>query len=312
MRDPASIDRYIGCLLGLEAGEAFASTLHFDGAKPQMVDSTGAVPSFPDTSIVGGLRLFNTAMAYWLAQVLLSSDGWIPHGYQVQQDMERYRGGNFDSLDAGPAYWSYIEACVSAQNSGNIRRDGVGSLSSLAPLPMYFGRHIDEAMGAGGLSALVTPAKRKAQDACRYFGGLLVGALQGEDKNTILSPFYPSKSFWDDPILDRQIVEVASGSFKRRGLPESIRVGDVSEALTAALWAFWISEDFRSGAARVVEVGDDPGVTASIYGQIAGAYYGTGAIPAEWRELCLIHLSSFAGSLHTNTVRPELARLDLW
>lgn len=232
--------------------------------------------------------------------------------FQQSVNLGTDRGGNFDSLDAGPAYRSYIEACVSAQDSGNIRRDGVGSLSSLAPLPMYFGRHIDEAMDAGGLSALATPAKRKAQDTCRYLGGLLVGALQGDGKNRLLSPYYPSKSFWDDPILDLQIVEIASGSFKRRSPSESLKIGDVTGALTAALWAFWISEDFRSGAARVVELGDDAGVTVSIFGQVAGAYYGTGAIPAEWRELCLIHLSSFAGSLHTNTIRPELARLDMW
>ena len=112
-------------------------------------------------------------------------------------------------------------ACVSAEQSGNIRRDGAGSLSSLAPLPMYFGRHIDQAMGAGGLSALVTPAKRNAQDACRYLGGLLVGAFLGDAKTRLLSPYYPSKSFWDDPILDKQIVEIAAGSFKRRAPPAS-------------------------------------------------------------------------------------------
>ena len=309
MRDPASLDRYVGCLLGLEASEAYASTVYFDASKAQPIE---AGPSYPYTPIVNGLRLFNTAMAYWLAQVLLSSNGLIPHGNQVQHDMEQYREGNFDSPDLVPAYRNYIVACVSAEQSGNIRRDGAGSLSSLAPLPMYFGRHIDQAMGAGGLSALVTPAKRNAQDACRYLGGLLVGAFLGDDKTRLLSPYYPSKSFWDDPILDQQIVKIAAGSFKRRAPPASIKIGDVSEALTAALWAFWISEDFRSGATRVVELGDDAGVTASIYGQIAGAYYGTDAIPTEWRELCLLRLSYFADSLHTNTIRSELARLDVW
>ena len=68
-----------------------------------------------------------------------------------------------------------------------------------------------------------------------------------------------NQSFWDDPILDQRIVEIASGSFKRRSPPESLKIGDVMEALATALRAFWISEDFRSGAARVVEIGDDAG-----------------------------------------------------
>ena len=30
--------------------------------------------------------------------------------------------------------------------------------------------------------------------------------------------------------------------------------------------------------------GDDADTTAAVYGQIAGAYYGAEAIPAQWRQ----------------------------
>ena len=55
-------------------------------------------------------------------------------------------------------------------------------------------------------------------------------------------------------------------------------------SLEAALWAFHKSSDFRDGALRAVNLGDDADTTGAIYGQIAGAYYGADAIPVEWRE----------------------------
>ena len=55
-------------------------------------------------------------------------------------------------------------------------------------------------------------------------------------------------------------------------------------SLEAALCAFHKSSDFRDGALRAVNLGDDADTTGAIYGQIAGAYYGADAIPVEWRE----------------------------
>lgn len=55
-------------------------------------------------------------------------------------------------------------------------------------------------------------------------------------------------------------------------------------SLKAALWAFYTTEDFRSGCLRAANLGEDADTTAAIYGQIAGAYYGASGIPAAWRK----------------------------
>ena len=46
--------------------------------------------------------------------------------------------------------------------------------------------------------------------------------------------------------------------------------------------------------------GDDADTTGAVYGQIAGAYYGAAAIPAEWRErlTMVTKITSLADSLH--------------
>ena len=59
--------------------------------------------------------------------------------------------------------------------------------------------------------------------------------------------------------------------------------GYVVQALEAALWAFHSSDNFRDGALRAVNLGEDADTTGAIYGQLAGAYYGMEAIPATWR-----------------------------
>ena len=59
--------------------------------------------------------------------------------------------------------------------------------------------------------------------------------------------------------------------------------GYVVDSLEAALWAFSRTNTFEEGALAAANLGDDADTTAAIYGQLAGAYYGTAAIPAEWR-----------------------------
>ena len=72
------------------------------------------------------------------------------------------------------------------------------------------------------------------------------------------------------------------------------------KCLEAALWAFYNSNSFREGCLLAVNLGDDADTTGAVYGQLAGAYYGEDAIPADWRQR-LAHLGlikSFAEELY--------------
>lgn len=75
---------------------------------------------------------------------------------------------------------------------------------------------------------------------------------------------------------------MASGSYREKQPPDIRGTGYVVRSLEAALWAFWHSSDFRSGAIAAVNLGDDADTTGAIYGQLAGAYYGESAIPHPW------------------------------
>ena len=183
-----------------------------------------------------------------------------------------------------------------------------GSLMRLAPVPMYFAGDAVEAIDRSADSSRTTHGAEEAVDACRYFAGLLIGALHGVDKETLLSAAYcPVEGLWEKRPLAEKIAAIADGSFKHRDPPEIRGTGYVVDSLEAALWAFHRSRNFREGALMAVNLGDDADTTGAIYGQIAGAYFGVEAIPAKWRENLTMtaEITSMADSLYAHSCRSE-------
>ncbi|MEN3342837.1 MAG: ADP-ribosyl-[dinitrogen reductase] hydrolase, partial [Actinomycetota bacterium] len=113
-----------------------------------------------------------------------------------------------------------------------------------------------------------------ARATCRRPGG----ASSGVSRDELLSP-----SFGADDLVP-EIAAVRAGSLREREPPEIEGKGYVVLSLEAALWAFARSGDFRDGALLAVNLGDDADTTGAVYGQLAGAFYGAEAIPADWRE----------------------------
>lgn len=156
----------------------------------------------------------------------------------------------------------------------------------LAPVALYYANNPPLAMKYCADSSRTTHAAKECIDACKYFGGLIIGALRGEDKQTILSNYYhPTKGYWEAEPLTPRIAEIAAGSFKIKKPPQIKGSGYVVESLEAALWAFYHSDTFEEGALLAVNLGDDADTTGAVYGQLAGAYYGVGQIPAKWRNI---------------------------
>ena len=177
---------------------------------------------------------------------------------------------------------------------------GNGSLMRLSPVPMCFVGDPAGAIARSADSSRTTHGSEEAVDACRYFVGLLVGALRGVGKEELLSPLYcPIEGYWERNPLSPKISAIAEGSFKHRDLPEIRGTGYVVDTLEAVLWAFHHTGDFRKGALRVVNLGEDADTTGAVYGQIAGACYGVEDIPPEWqRRLAMgAEIESLADSL---------------
>jgi ADP-ribosylglycohydrolase len=295
--------RYQGCLLGLAVGDALGTTVEFK-----------APGTFsPMTTIVGGgpFRLDkgqwtdDTSMALCLAESLVKCGK-----FNALDQMARYtrwwKEGHLSSngrcFDIGNtvsrALRQFDRTGDPLAGSIDPYAAGNGSLMRLAPIPLFFASDPEEAIRMSAESSSTTHGAETCLDACRYFGGLIVGALQGNSKEQLLSDnFTPVSGIGRRQPLCGKIQEIACGSFKQKEPPEILGSGYVVQSLEAALWAFYKSETFAEGCLLAVNLGNDADTTGAIFGQLAGAYYGIAAIPDEWCA-CITRLDLITSMAH--------------
>ena len=282
-----SRERYRGALLGLATGDAVGTTVEFSppGTFEPVSDMTGGGPF----GLQAGEWTDDTSMALCLAESLVEC-----HGFDAADQMRRYlewrdhghlasNGRCFDiGATVNSALWRFERSGDPWAGSTDPHTAGNGSIMRLAPVPLFYAADAVLAVAMSGDSSRTTHGAATCIDACRYLGGLLVGALSGATKDTLLAPLYhpvPGATWID---LDPAIAEVAAGSFRHKSPPVIRGTGYVVESLEAALWAFHHADSFETGCLLAVNLGHDADTTAAVYGQLAGAYYGAAAIPRRW------------------------------
>ena len=282
------------CLLGLAIGDALGCTLEFK--KPGTFE--------PITNIVGGgvhqLKAGewtdDTSMALCLAQSLIDCKGFDAKDQMFKYCKwydEGYMSSTGECFDIGNTTLKALDNFIISGNPYSIITDessaGNGSIMRLAPIPMYYYQKPEEALKYAALSSKTTHANEMCVDACRYMAGIMVGLLNGESKETVLSPMYsPVQNYFNNEPLCDAIKEVASGSFKTKQPPEIKGTGFVVQSLEAALWAFYHTNNFKDGALKAVNLGNDADTTGAVYGQIAGIINN---IPLEWlKDICMLNM----------------------
>lgn len=288
----ADLDRYLGCLLGLAAGDALGTTLEFKspGTFEPITDMVGGGPF----QLEAGQWTDDTSMALCLAESLIERGG-----FDARDQMERYvrwwREGHLSPtghcFDIGgtvsTALGKFLSYGDPYAGSTHPHSAGNGSLMRLAPVPIYYAADPSQAIVRSAESSRTTHGASTCIDACRYMGALIVGALTGASKDELLSERYAppgADGVWEREPLCEEIDAIAAGSFKEKEPPEIRGKGYVVDSLEAALWAFHTSDSFEDGALAAVNLGDDADTTGAVYGQLAGAFYGVGRIADRWLE----------------------------
>jgi ADP-ribosylglycohydrolase len=281
---------YQGALLGLAVGDALGTTLEFrpPGSFEPISDMMGGGPF----RLAPGQWTDDTSMALCLAESLIACQGFDPAD-QMRRYLRWYREGHWSSTGrcfdigntVGAALRRFERDGEPFAGETHPRAGGNGSLMRLAPIPLAFATDPSAAIHLAGEMSRTTHGAPEPVDACRYYAGLILGALQGAPKEMLLAPRYsPAPGIWEAGVLSPRIDAIAAGSFKIRQPPQIRGTGYVVDALEAALWAFWTTADFESGALAAVNLGDDANTTGAIYGQLAGAHYGLEGIPEPWLE----------------------------
>ena len=300
------LDRYRGAMLGLAAGDAVGTTLEFK-SPGSFTPITGMVGGGP-FGLEPGQWTDDTSMALCLAESLIEQQGFDPAD-QMSRYVRWWRTGHLSStgacFDIGGTVSSALARFEASgepfSGSTNPRSAGNGSIMRLAPVPLFYAGHPEQAIVMSAESSRTTHGAQTAVDACRHLGGLIVGAVRGTSKEQLLSSRYaPVSGYWTEHPLCPEIDAIAAGSYKHKEPPEITGSGYVVQSLEAALWAFHRSHTFEEGCLLAVNLGDDADTTGAIYGQLAGAFYGVEGIPGDWRErLAMLEtILDFADRLH--------------
>jgi len=282
------IERYRGSLLGLAVGDALGTTLEFcrPGTFTPLNDMVGGGPF----QLQPGEWTDDTSMALCLAESLIEKQGFDPV-HQLETYLKWERDGHLSStgecFDIGntvqQALWQFEDTKKPYCGATDAWTAGNGSIMRLAPVPLFYAKNPLEVIEKSGESSRTTHGAATCVDACRYFGALIAGAVNGVAKDVLLSERYCPISGAANPLV-AEIDEIAAGSFKLRQPPEIKGTGYVVKSLEAALWAFYNSSSFAEGCLLAVNLGDDADTTGAVYGQLAGAFYGESGIPEKWRS----------------------------
>jgi ADP-ribosylglycohydrolase len=274
-------DRFLGALIGLAAGDALAAATQF--RKPGTFTPVGDVLGGGPFDLPRGAWSDDTSMALCLAESLLETNGFDP-----RDQVERYRRwqqqgylsatGQCLGITAGTA-----KALAQAQwrrqlfsGSHDPNQLDPEVLSRVAPAVLFYFSSPSDAVTFASEQSRTTCQAPGAIEACKLLAACLVQALAGKPKATLLEP--PAE------LLDVAALRSGVASIATRRASSEARAGTVVEVLDAAVWAFRSTDNFRDGALRCANLGANSDVATAVYGQLAGAHYGIGGIPATWRS----------------------------
>lgn len=273
--------RFRGCLTGLACGDAVGTTLEFmpRGSFEPVTGMTGGGPFH----LSPGEWTDDTAMALCLATSLLEQNGFDADD-QMQRYVRWWKEGYMSStgvcFDIGNATRSALQRYQDDGNpfAGSVHpfSAGNGSLMRLAPVVMFYFPDESQAIRYAADSSRTTHAAAECVDACRYFAALLTALFNGNTKQQLEKVTYQAQT--------KRVQAVQQGSYLSKSYDEIRGSGYVAESLEAALWCFVHHDSFEDAILAAVNLGDDADTTGAICGQLAGAFYGIDAIPAEWQQ----------------------------
>lgn len=273
----------MGAFVGLAVGDAVGTTLEFStrDTRPQLTDMVGGGPF----QLKPGEWTDDTSMAIALAESLIFKPEFDARDL-VSRFVNWWRFGQYsvtgECFDIGlttrVALGSFETGGSPFAGSTDPMSAGNGSLMRLSPVALWgLGKGWDEVRQVARDQSRTTHAAPQCLDACEGFAAILLEAIASGD---------PKSAFEAGRACDAKapISDILSGGWKGKPRHKIASSGYVAHSLEASLWCVDETDDFASAVLMAANLGDDADTTAAITGQLAGALYGMGAIPAPWLE----------------------------
>jgi ADP-ribosylglycohydrolase len=213
------------------------------------------------------------------------SDGyWTPHGTI------------FDIGIATSDAISNIESGIPPEEAGRDDEcsNGNGSLMRILPMALWFrDASAEELMRNAQLASSLTHRHPRSQMACALYcllvRALLSGANPADSWRASLdcfAQFYECAPYIGERLHFRLIESGNLGDQAECNIQSS---GYVMHTLTASVWCLLTSNSFEETVLKAVNLGGDTDTTGCVAGGLAGARYGLGSIPGEWKSALARH-----------------------
>lgn len=278
----AIADRATGALLGLAIGDAVGTSLEFKARDtyPLLTDMIGGGPFH----LKPGEWTDDTSMALALADSLAANAN-LDEADLMRRFAKWHENGTYSCtgtcFDIGIttrqalARWKKtgdpIAGSTAPQTAGN------GSLMRLAPASIrHFGNR-PLLRDVAARQSRTTHAAPEAVDACVAYAEALADAIEGAKRSEVLRERLEPYAGAIGPIM--------VGSWRGKHRRDIRASGYIAHSLEASLWSTARTSDFKDAVLLAVNLGEDADTTGAITGQLAGAIYGSNAMPHAWAEL---------------------------
>ena len=221
----------------------------------------------------------------WITEMVACPVFQLPPGYWTDDSsmamcvMDSYvRTGGYDLKDIGMTFWRWLKE---------------GYFSSIDGQSFDVGGATYSACSAIGLKGSLVNGTEESQgngSIMRFAPSFLIACAEKRPKimHEVSDLTHSSARVREvvdrlGRILDEHLAGVRTSAVSMYETREEINnSGWAVSTLEAALWAFNTTESFEEGMIAAVNLGGDSDSIGAVYGQIAGAYYGFGAIPERW------------------------------
>lgn len=288
-------DRARGALVGLAVGDALGAPVEFlpEPSDVYIEEMGDTIEHFhKNYRAPEGVWTDDTEQALCLADSLLVNGGY--DSYDIMRRLTAWADEGYRTYDGQPATdvgGQTMRAIRDFERHPVVLTDeetesaGNGPIMRLAPIALAV-KDTESMVKMAMLSCKETHNSITAITATAVFATALSYALHGEHKNSIivgLSDFIRDN---DDYFLTfgRNEEQIRGRALHGDGAQLHNLGGYIVDTLAIALWGLMHFDNFKDGMMAVIRLGGDTDTNAACYGQLAGAYYGYGAIPEEWRS----------------------------
>lgn len=307
MLSPEIENRMKGCFYGCAVGDALGCPLE-NAWRDTVPLVTEMIPSTNYGGLVAGSWTDDTSMMLCLAASMVSRGGLVDAHSELSHYVEWFRNGylsvNGKCFDIGRttkyALLKFIHTGTPIDEAADELDQGNGSLMRIAPVPILHWNNPNKAFHFGCVSSGTTHNHMSCVNVCGIVSYVIASIIKGD--TTTKQAVLEELERWQYYSGDERLRGILGGEFKEKTREQISSSGYVMDTLEAALWAFFSTDDFESGAVLAVNLGRDADTVGAVYATIAGAFYGFDAIPPRW-------LSALQGQCYLNGVWADVLKV---